>query len=155
MTEIDFNNPPTPYGHPLRMIDRVESLDPAAAKLRARKSVSRNEPLIQGHFPGYPILPGILQIEGLAQASALLLKTIDEKDPMRRMIVSESRVKHLRPVLPGETMILETQLINRNEPFYTFRVRATVDTEEAVKGQIVLQWLDSMQRESSETAVAE
>ncbi len=145
MTEIDFSNPPTPYPYPLRMLDRLESLDTAAGKLLARKSVSRNEPLIQGHFPGFPILPGILQIEALAQASALLLSLVTARDPAKLcFIVYESRIKHLRPVLPGETMLLDTQLIARNDPFYTFKVRATVDTEEAAKGQIVLQWLASL-----------
>jgi 3-hydroxymyristoyl/3-hydroxydecanoyl-(acyl carrier protein) dehydratase len=149
MTEDEFANPPSPYGHPLRMIDRVESLDLSAGKLVARKVISRNEPLIQGHFPGFPILPGILQLESLAQSSSLLLKAIDGKDMMLRMIISESRLKHMRPVLPGDTMIMETLLITRKDPFYTFRVRMTVDNEEAAKGQITLQWLDLMRREQA------
>jgi 3-hydroxymyristoyl/3-hydroxydecanoyl-(acyl carrier protein) dehydratase len=146
MTEEQFQNPPTPYGYPLRMIDRIESLDLVAARLVARKVVSRNEPLIQGHFPGFPILPGILQLEALGQSSSLLLKAVDGRDMMQRMIISESRLKHLLPVLPGDTMIMETQLITRKDPFYTFRVRMTINNEEAAKGQIVMQWLTSMQR---------
>jgi 3-hydroxymyristoyl/3-hydroxydecanoyl-(acyl carrier protein) dehydratase len=142
--EIDFNNPPTPYGHPMRMIDRVHSLDPVAAKLVARKVISRNEPLIQGHFPTFPLLPGILQLETIAQMSALLLKVVEGKDMALRTFISESRLKHLLPVIPGDTMIMETQLITRKDPFYTFRVRGTVDNEEIVKGQITLQWLDSL-----------
>jgi len=142
--EIDFNNPPTPYGHPMRMIDRVHSLDPAAGKLVGRKVISRNEPLIQGHFPTFPLLPGILQLETIAQMSALLLKVMEGKDMAVRTFISESRLKHLLPVVPGDTMIMETQLITRKDPFYTFRVRGTVDNEEIVKGQITLQWLDSL-----------
>jgi 3-hydroxymyristoyl/3-hydroxydecanoyl-(acyl carrier protein) dehydratase len=61
-----------------------------------------------------------------------------------RTFISESRLKHLLPVVPGDTMIMETQLITRKDPFYTFRVRGTVDNEEIVKGQITLQWLDSL-----------
>jgi 3-hydroxymyristoyl/3-hydroxydecanoyl-(acyl carrier protein) dehydratase len=146
MTEEQFQNPPTPYGHPMRMIDRIESIDLEIARLVTRKVISRNEPLIQGHFPGYPILPGILQLEALGQSSSLLLKTIDGTDMMRRMIVSESRLKHLLPVLPGDTMIMETQLITRKDPCYTFRVRMTVNNEEAAKGQVVMRWLDCMPR---------
>jgi 3-hydroxymyristoyl/3-hydroxydecanoyl-(acyl carrier protein) dehydratase len=142
--EIDFNNPPTPYGHPMRMIDRVHSLDPAAGKLVGRKVISRNEPLIQGHFPTFPLLPGILQLETIAQMSALLLKVMEGRDMAVRTFISESRLKHLLPVVPGDTMIMETQLITRKDPFYTFRVRGTVDNEEIVKGQITLQWLDSL-----------
>jgi 3-hydroxymyristoyl/3-hydroxydecanoyl-(acyl carrier protein) dehydratase len=142
--EIDFNNPPTPYGHPMRMIDRVHSLDPVAGKLVGRKVISRNEPLIQGHFPTFPLLPGILQLETIAQMSALLLKVVEGKDMALRTFISESRLKHLLPVVPGDTMIMETQLITRKDPFYTFRVRGTVDNEEIVKGQITLQWLDSL-----------
>jgi len=141
--EIDFNNPPTPYGHPMRMIDRVHSLDPVAGKLVARKSISRNEPLIQGHFPTFPLLPGILQLEIVAQMSALLLNVVEGKG-VARTFISESRLKHLLPVTPGDTMIVETQLITRKDPFYTFRVRGTVDSEETVKGQITLQWFDSL-----------
>ena len=121
MNENEFNNPPSPYGHPLRMIDRVESLDIASAKLTARKVLSRNEPLLQGHFPTFLIMPGILQLESMAQASALLLKAIDAKDPMLRMIIVESRLKHMLPVVPGDTLLCETQLITRKDPFYTFR----------------------------------
>jgi 3-hydroxymyristoyl/3-hydroxydecanoyl-(acyl carrier protein) dehydratase len=146
MNEDDFNNPVSPYGHPLRMVDRVESLDVATAKLVARKAVSRNEPLLQGHFPSFLILPGILQLEALAQASALLLKTVEGKDMMLRTIISESRLKHTLPVLPGDTMMLETQLITRKDPFYTFRVRATLNGEDAAKGQIVIRWLDGFQQ---------
>jgi 3-hydroxymyristoyl/3-hydroxydecanoyl-(acyl carrier protein) dehydratase len=65
---------------------------------------------------------------------------------MRRAIVSESRLKHTRPVLPGDTMMMEAQLVTRNDPFYTFRVRAFVDNEDAAKGQITLQWLDTVPR---------
>jgi len=128
----------------MRMIDRVHSLDPAAGKLVGRKVISRNEPLIQGHFPTFPLLPGILQLETIAQMSALLLKVMEGKDMAVRTFISESRLKHLLPVVPGDTMIMETQLITRKDPFYTFRVRGTVDNEEIVKGQITLQWLDSL-----------
>ncbi len=128
----------------MRMIDRVHSLDPVAGKLVGRKVISRNEPLIQGHFPTFPLLPGILQLETIAQMSALLLKVVEGKDMALRTFISESRLKHLLPVVPGDTMIMETQLITRKDPFYTFRVRGTVDNEEIVKGQITLQWLDSL-----------
>ncbi len=128
----------------MRMIDRVHSLDPAAGKLVGRKVISRNEPLIQGHFPTFPLLPGILQLETIAQMSALLLKVMEGRDMAVRTFISESRLKHLLPVVPGDTMIMETQLITRKDPFYTFRVRGTVDNEEIVKGQITLQWLDSL-----------
>lgn len=146
MAEIDFKNPPSPYGHPMRMVDRIDSLDIAAAKMVARKCVSCNEPLLQGHFPEFPILPGILQVEALLQTCSLLVKLIDGADIMRRAIISESRLKHMRPVLPGDTMMMEAQLVTRKDPFYTFRVRAFVDNEDAAKGQITLQWLDTVPR---------
>jgi acyl-CoA thioesterase FadM len=62
------------------------------------------------------------------------------------MVVYESRLKHLIPVLPGDTMIVETHLITSKDPQYTFRVQVTVEHEVAAKGQITLQWADSMLR---------
>jgi 3-hydroxyacyl-[acyl-carrier-protein] dehydratase len=135
------------YGYPFVMVDRIESHDSGRRTLVASKCVAHNEPLLQGHFPGYPIFPGALLIECLQQASSLLMRLDAGLDSTVRTILAESDIKHMEPVYPGEMVRLETRLVATDGLESTFRVRAVVDTREVTKGQLVLRVLEEASRD--------
>jgi 3-hydroxyacyl-[acyl-carrier-protein] dehydratase len=128
----------SPHAYPFIMLDRVESYDRKQRKLVGLKCVPRSEPLLQGHFPGFPIFPGVLLIECLSQASAVLLKLDAGWPPLTRTLLADSRIKHMRPVYPGDQIRLECQITLSDANSARFCVRALVDGEEVTRGQLAL-----------------
>lgn len=143
----------SPYGPPFVMLDRVESYDCLQRKLTGIKLVSHNEPFLEGHFPGFPIFPGVLIIECFTQASAALL-TLDlltglgyspaealsaacDRPALKHRLVN-SRVKHTVPVYPGDVMVVKTRVVTEESGMYTFRAVAYACGVEATRGQISL-----------------
>jgi UDP-3-O-[3-hydroxymyristoyl] N-acetylglucosamine deacetylase/3-hydroxyacyl-[acyl-carrier-protein] dehydratase len=101
-----------PHRYPLLLVDRIIDIEPDK-RVTALKNVTINEPFFQGHFPGHPIMPGVLIIESLAQAGGvLLLNAID--DPQSKVVyfMSIDKVKFRRPVLPGDQLRLELEMIS-------------------------------------------
>lgn len=98
-----------PHRYPFLMVDRVAKID--GSRLLAVKNVTVNEPFFQGHFPGHPILPGVMQLEAIAQAAGLLL--IHKAQASGNMIayfMSAENVKWRKPVVPGDTLVIEIEL---------------------------------------------
>jgi 3-hydroxyacyl-[acyl-carrier-protein] dehydratase len=142
-----------PQRYPFMLLDRVLAYHPQERRLVGLKLVSRNEPFLQGHFPEYPILPGVLIIEALAQTSGCLMNfdyLIEQGTPVEKLadalrtfvspksFLAESKIKHTRPVFPGEQMELETKIVLGRDGMYTFKTCAWVGGEEASKGQLML-----------------
>jgi UDP-3-O-[3-hydroxymyristoyl] N-acetylglucosamine deacetylase/3-hydroxyacyl-[acyl-carrier-protein] dehydratase len=97
-----------PHRYPFLMVDRILKID--GDKITGVKNVTVNEPYFQGHFPGHPIMPGVLQLEAMAQvAGILLLKKLAEADQVAYFMSAEN-VKWRKPVLPGDTLIIEIEL---------------------------------------------
>ncbi len=97
-----------PHRYPFLLIDRVEKID--GNKITAIKNVSINEPYFQGHFPGHPIMPGVLQLEAMAQAAGILmLKQAENFGRLAYFMAAES-VKWRKPVRPGDTVVIEIEL---------------------------------------------
>ena len=97
-----------PHRYPFLMIDKVTKVD--GNKITAVKNVSINEPFFQGHFPGHPIMPGVLQLEAIAQASGILtLKQVENIGKLAYFIAAEN-VKWRKPVKPGDTLVIEAEL---------------------------------------------
>jgi UDP-3-O-[3-hydroxymyristoyl] N-acetylglucosamine deacetylase/3-hydroxyacyl-[acyl-carrier-protein] dehydratase len=98
-----------PHRYPFLMVDRILKID--GNKIVGLKNVSRNEYYFQGHFPGHPIMPGVLQLEAMAQvAGVLLLKTIEAANQVAYFMSAEN-VKWRKPVFPGDALIIEVELI--------------------------------------------
>jgi 3-hydroxyacyl-[acyl-carrier-protein] dehydratase len=143
----------SPYGPPFIMVDRIESYQHARKRLVGLKCLGQNEPMLHGHFPGFPIFPGVLLIECLSQASSFLM-SLDQlaaagemgdaaierlaADQPRNVLV-ESRIKHISPVFPGDVILLESEITGRAEGRCSFRVRAQVNRAEVTKGQMTLE----------------
>jgi len=118
-----------PHRYPILLIDRVLSYEPFQS-LVALKNVSVNEPFFQGHFPSTPIMPGVLIIEAMAQAAALLgcVSTSEvTKDGALYYLVGVDNVRFKRPVRPGDQLILEVKFEKERRNIWKFNAIATVD----------------------------
>ncbi len=131
-----------PHRQPFALIDRVlEIHDPGGQskvgrRVRALKNVTYNEPFFAGHFPNRPIMPGVLIMEAMAQAAAMACAR--EGDPKMDIVVARfSEVKFHRPVVPGDQLITEAEVIKQREKFFFNRVRATVDGELVTEFEIL------------------
>jgi UDP-3-O-[3-hydroxymyristoyl] N-acetylglucosamine deacetylase / 3-hydroxyacyl-[acyl-carrier-protein] dehydratase len=106
--EIDAVMQALPHRYPFLMVDRVVSIDDT--RITAIKNVSANEPYFQGHFPGHPIMPGVLQLEAMAQAAGLLMLRRIENAGQIAYFMSAEDVKWRKPVKPGDTLVIEVEL---------------------------------------------
>jgi UDP-3-O-[3-hydroxymyristoyl] N-acetylglucosamine deacetylase/3-hydroxyacyl-[acyl-carrier-protein] dehydratase len=97
-----------PHRYPFLMVDRILKID--GEKITGVKNVSANEPYFQGHFPGHPIMPGVLQLEAMAQvAGVLLLRKLEAANQVAYFMSAED-VKWRKPVVPGDTLVIEVEL---------------------------------------------
>jgi len=120
-----------PHRYPFLLVDRV--LDINEDKITAVKNVTVNEEFFNGHFPGQPIMPGVLQVEALAQAGAILLMKQKVEDPENNLMVFTGikNCKFRRQVVPGDQLKLEVELGAMRRNFVTMIGKATVDGEVA------------------------
>ncbi|OGR38966.1 MAG: 3-hydroxyacyl-[acyl-carrier-protein] dehydratase FabZ [Desulfovibrionales bacterium GWA2_65_9] len=124
-----------PHRYPFLMVDRVVSFE-AGVGITAYKNVTVNEGFFQGHFPGQPIMPGVLIMEALAQAGGIfVVKTlgIDSSDKLF-LFTGIDAAKFRRPVVPGDRLNLEASLVRRKMNIWKMQGRATVDGELVAEG---------------------
>ena len=120
-----------PHRYPFLLIDRVLDFVPGET-LTAIKNVSVNEPFFNGHFPETPIMPGVLIIEALAQATGLLgFKTMSEEpsDDLLYMLVGVDNIRFKRQVVPGDQLVLKATVKRRSKVIWKFSCEASVDGE--------------------------
>jgi 3-hydroxyacyl-[acyl-carrier-protein] dehydratase len=120
-----------PHRYPFLLVDRVLECSPGES-LTAIKNVSVNEPFFQGHFPQKAVMPGVLIIEALAQATGLLgFRTMSEtpRDDLLYMLVGVDNVRFKRQVIPGDQLILSVKLVKRSRMIWKFTCEASVDGE--------------------------
>ncbi len=106
-----------PHRYPFLLIDRVLELDDD--KVVALKNVSFNEPYFQGHFPGVPVMPGVLQIEAMAQAGGILASRTIQFDPTTHVMVfmAIDQVKFRKAVVPGDQLVIEVVPLRKGKIF--------------------------------------
>lgn len=97
-----------PHRYPFLMVDRVAKIE--GNHIRAVKNVSINEPYFQGHFPGHPIMPGVLQLEAIAQAAGILMLRKGETAGLLAYFMSAENVKWRKPVLPGDVLVIDVEM---------------------------------------------
>ena len=127
-----------PHRYPLLLVDRVLEVK-SGGRLVAMKNVTVNEDFFRGHFPGNPIMPGVLILEALAQAAGLLVSTtLETTDRLMPYLVGLDAVKFRRPVVPGDRLSLEVDVLSRRGRYWKFRAQALVDGERATQAEILL-----------------
>jgi 3-hydroxyacyl-[acyl-carrier-protein] dehydratase len=120
-----------PHRYPFLLVDRVLECEPGK-NLTAIKNISVNEPFFQGHFPDTPIMPGVLIIEALAQATGLLgFRTMSEEpsDDLLYMLVGVDGVRFKRQVVPGDQLTLKAIVERRSKVIWKFSCEASVDDQ--------------------------
>ena len=124
-----------PQRPPILMIDRVEELVPGES-CTAYKNVCINEPYFEGHFPGNPIMPGVLIVESLAQTGAVAILSMEENKGKNALFGGIDKVRFKKPVLPGDVRKLEVKIIKQKGPIGVGEALATVDGKVAAKGEL-------------------
>jgi UDP-3-O-[3-hydroxymyristoyl] N-acetylglucosamine deacetylase/3-hydroxyacyl-[acyl-carrier-protein] dehydratase len=129
------------HRYPCLMVDRVLKIEGDHHAV-AIKNVSINEPYFQGHFPGHPIMPGVMILEALAQLSGILLSQRLEHTGKIAVLLSMDRVKMRRPVRPGDQLILEAEALHIRSRTGHCRCRALVEQEIAAEAEIKFMLVD-------------
>ena len=128
-----------PHRYPFLLIDRVLSCEPGKS-LSAVKNVTINEPFFSGHFPHHPVMPGVLIIEALAQAAAILsFRTMGHKADDKRVyyFVGIDRARFKRPVGPGDTLTLEVELKRHARSMWIFSGTARVNDAVVAEAELM------------------
>jgi 3-hydroxyacyl-[acyl-carrier-protein] dehydratase len=127
-----------PHRYPFLLVDRViELVD--GERVVALKNVSANEPFFEGHFPGRPIMPGVLICEALVQTGGLLASCSKDGLPEGRGIVLAGleHVRFRRRVVPGDQLRLEVELLHKHRPLWKMKGRAIVDGKVATEAEFL------------------
>ena len=124
-----------PHRYPFALVDRVMDFEPGAWAV-GRKCVSVDEPFFQGHFPGQPIMPGVLIIEALAQTGAIAALSLEENKGKIVLFGGIKNARFKRPVVPGDVLDLRCQVIRQKGPVGVAEAEAIVDGKIVAKAEI-------------------
>ena len=124
-----------PHRHPFLLIDTIEELEPGKRAV-GKKCVTFSEPYFAGHFPGNPVMPGVLIIEALAQTGAAAILSLPENRGKTAYFAGLDKAKFKQMVRPGEVLTLETQIIRTKGPIGVGEAVATVDGKLVAKAEL-------------------
>jgi 3-hydroxyacyl-[acyl-carrier-protein] dehydratase len=128
-----------PHRYPILLVDRVLEIE-KGKRIRALKNVTINEPFFTGHFPHRPVMPGVLMLEALAQAAALLsfdMQGISPDDKTVYYFAGIDSARFKRPVEPGDQLILDVELNRMKAGIFKFKATAFVGDEVAVEAELM------------------
>ena len=131
-----------PHRYPFLMVDRVVGFE-GENKITGVKSVTINEPYFAGHFPGHPVMPGVLQVEAMAQVASILMMKITQSASRIGYFVSADSVKFRKPVFPGDTLFIHAELTKaRSNRIAKARCQCLVNGEVVSEGDLMFTFLD-------------
>jgi 3-hydroxyacyl-[acyl-carrier-protein] dehydratase len=128
-----------PHRYPFLLVDRVLSCEPGKG-ITALKNVTINEPFFNGHFPNYPVMPGVLIIEALAQAAGILtLKSVSAKPDQDSIFyfVGIDAARFKRPVQPGDQLMLKATILRERIGIWKYSAKAEVDGRVAAEAELM------------------
>ncbi len=128
-----------PHRYPFLLVDRVLEIK-KGNYCKAIKNISGNEEVFQGHFPSQAVLPGVMIIEALAQTAGIVIHSGKEKDSLSEIVffAGIDKAKFRIPVIPGDQLVLETNMINQRRNFWVFEGKASVDNKLVAQAEIKL-----------------
>jgi beta-hydroxyacyl-ACP dehydratase FabZ len=130
-----------PHRYPMLLVDRI--LEMGDDYIIGIKNVTANEPFFQGHFPEYPVMPGVLIVEAMAQAGGILvLKDIPDRKNKLVLFASIEEAKFRRPVLPGDILRLELKTLKKKSTVVKMQGTATVDGQVVAEGVVMCKIVD-------------
>ena len=124
-----------PHRYPFLLIDTIEEIEPGVRAV-GKKCVSMNEPYFQGHFPGNPVMPGVLIIEALAQVGAVAMLAQESFTGKTAYFAGIQNARFREKILPGDGLMLETEIIKVKGPIGVGKAMATVNGKKAVEAEL-------------------
>ncbi len=124
-----------PHRYPFLMVDRIIGFE-GDMKCTGMKQVTINEPYFQGHFPGHPVMPGVLQLEAMAQVSSIVLLRTPENQGKVGYFMSADKVKFRKPVMPGDTLIIESEILKIRGTIGVAKCRCVVNGATTSEGEL-------------------
>jgi 3-hydroxyacyl-[acyl-carrier-protein] dehydratase len=132
-----------PHRYPFLLVDRILELEPE--RIVGIKNVTVNEPFFNGHFPEFPVMPGVLIVEAMAQtAGVLVLKSIPDRESKLVLLVSIDAARFRRPVVPGDQLRIEMTVLRRKGSVAKMAGRATVDGLLVAEAEVMSKLQDKM-----------
>ena len=125
-----------PHRYPFLLVDRITELEPGKRAVGI-KNVSVNEPFFQGHFPGNPIMPGVLIVEALAQTAAVACMSSEENRDKLAVFTGIDEMRFRRQIVPGDVLRLEAEVVAMKRGMGKIKVSAFVDDKVAASGEIM------------------
>jgi 3-hydroxyacyl-[acyl-carrier-protein] dehydratase len=141
-----------PHRYPFLLVDRILELE--AERVVGIKNVTANEPFFTGHFPDFPVMPGVLIIEAMAQtAGVLVLKNIEDRGNKLVLLVAVENARFRRPVVPGDSLRMEMRIMRRKASVAKMAGTATVDGVVVAEAEVMCKLADKEERQPASVPV--
>lgn len=135
-----------PHRYPFLLVDRVEEVEPGVRAVGI-KNVTQNEPFFQGHFPDYPVMPGVLIVEAMAQVGAVGVMTLEEYRGKLALFAGIDGVRFRRQVIPGDVLRMEVEISRLKGRVGRGKGSATVNGERACEAELMFAFADKVEGE--------
>jgi 3-hydroxyacyl-[acyl-carrier-protein] dehydratase len=141
-----------PHRYPFLLVDRIVEMEPE--RIVGIKQVTANEPFFQGHFPDFPVMPGVLIVEAMAQtAGVLVLKNLPDRADKLVLLVAVENARFRRPVVPGDTLRMEMKVLKKKASVAKMAGVATVDGVVVAEAEVMCKLADKEARQPAEVIV--
>jgi len=126
-----------PHRYPFMLVDRIVEMDLENQRIVGYKNLTFNEPFFQGHFPGEPIMPGVMQLEAMAQVSGILLNRVNDREGAIAYFMAIDKAKFRRKVVPGDVLRMEIQVSRMRSRMATVSGKAYVGDDLASQADLM------------------